>query len=142
MIAYFDASAYAKNYIVEPGRDLVIEYLQRADAAALHEISYVEISSALARAFREHRLTEAQWREAQNQFDQDWESVLVVTCDTALVRAAAALTRCFPLKAYDAVHLASAIILRDASELPVDFVCFDDSLNKAAKKSGFDVLDV
>lgn len=142
MIAYFDASAYAKNYIVEPGRDLVIEYLQKADAVAAHEIGYVEISGALARACREQRLTTKQWQEAQNQFDQDWESVLVVTCDTALIRAAAALTSSFPLQAYDAMHLASAIILREVSRLPVDFVCFDNVLNKAATKSGFNVLNV
>ena len=142
MIAYFDASAYAKNYILEPGRNRVLDYLQRADAVALHEIGYVEISCALARAHRERRLTEQQWREAQEQFDQDWESVLAITCDTVLIREAAALTRRFPLKAYDAMHLASAIALRNASDISVVFVCFDGDLNKAAYASDFEVLEV
>jgi predicted nucleic acid-binding protein len=43
------------------------------------------------------------------------------------------------LRASDALHLASALILSSRSELTVQFVAFDQALNQAACREGFEL---
>ena len=43
------------------------------------------------------------------------------------------------LRAGDAIHLAAAIFLREATGVPVELVGFDERLNAAARLEGFTV---
>jgi predicted nucleic acid-binding protein len=47
------------------------------------------------------------------------------------------LTERHPLRAADALQLASALFLRESAGQPVLFLCFDERLVAAAKEEGF-----
>jgi hypothetical protein len=142
MILYLDSSAFIKNYLKETGRDHVTELMEKSAVIATHEVALVEISAAFERACRERRLSAGQLRQVHLQFNEDWPATLVVTTDDRLLRDAVALVRQFPLKAYDAVHLAAARALRHENDDEIVFACFDGQLNRAARHAGFNVPGV
>jgi predicted nucleic acid-binding protein len=84
------------------------------------------------------RLSTARLRASRGAFERLWADMAVVDLGAGLVDEAAALARKHALRAYDAVHLASAAALRDA--VPVEFACFDRDLRVAAGRERLAVL--
>ncbi|MGH7275030.1 MAG: type II toxin-antitoxin system VapC family toxin, partial [Nitrospiria bacterium] len=68
--------------------------------------------------------------------DQDWESYFIVDVSDNLVKLAGLFAEKHVLRAYDAIHLASGLILHKQTERPVTFSCFDDRLSRAAQREG------
>ena len=139
MILYLDSSAYIKNYLKEAGRKQVMELMEASGIIASHEVAFVEISAAFERAYREQRLNAEQLRQAHLQFNEDWPSTLVIATNDRLLKDAVGLVRQFPLKAYDAMHLAAARALQQENNAEIVFACFDGQLNRAARQAGFTV---
>jgi hypothetical protein len=75
-------------------------------------------------------------------FEWDWldaeRFVVVAVADEILESAARALAR-HPLRAYDAVQLATALVARAADPDLDSFACFDEGLAAAARIEGFRV---
>ena len=46
-----------------------------------------------------------------------------------------------PLRGFDAIHLASALVFTNSKEIDLVFVCFDHALNEAAMKEGLKVIN-
>ena len=44
-----------------------------------------------------------------------------------------------PLRGFDAIHLASALLMHKGGHLATRFACFDHALNRAAEEEGLDV---
>jgi len=130
---YFDASALTKRYVREPG-SIKVRRLLSSDAAATSRLSLVEIASALMRRFREGVLSEAKRESALAMLNADLTAMLVVEVTPAIVTRAQALLRRHPLRAGDAVQLASCLALRDELEASITLVAFDDRLSAAARK--------
>ena len=63
-------------------------------------------------------------------------SVLVVELTGEIVSRAQALTQKHPLRAGDAIQLASCLYLRDTVDQRIRLVSFDDRLNTAAGLEG------
>jgi predicted nucleic acid-binding protein len=76
---------------------------------------------------------------AARNLDDRWLQLLVVELDETLTRNAGELTRAHPLRALDAIHLASADVIAGESREEVTFVCWDRRLWGAAEESGFKV---
>jgi uncharacterized protein len=116
---YFDASALAKRYVRERG-SVKVRRLLSADLAATSRFSAVEIASALARRVREGSLAEGDRERAVTTLEQDLTAMLVVELTPDVVGRAHVLLRRHPLRAGDAVQLASWMCLRDAlqDEIP------------------------
>lgn len=158
MILYLDTSALVKLYAEEPGREEVENAVQEAHVVAVSEIGYVEARSALARKEREGSFSTDEHDATIEQLQQDYREVYLsrpVTGD--LIARAGELAREHALRAYDAVHLATALVLREESrelaergqepaetspqeggELQVALMTFDSSLAKAARNEGLD----
>ncbi len=162
LILYLDTSALVKLYAEESGRREVQDSVQAARVVAVSEIGYAEACSALARKEREGLFTADEHDDAVDQLQQDYQEVYLsrpVSGD--LIARAGALARKHALRAYDAVHLATALALReesdelarrgqeepeetspqevssqDADELQVTMMTFDGSLTKAAGNEG------
>lgn len=153
MILYLDTSALVKLYAEESGSDEVREVVKEARATAVSEICYVEARSALARREREGSLSEQEHDLAVEQLRHDFEEVYVLRLVTGgIVSLAGELTRRHALRAYDAVHLATALDLREearnladlrpesaeeglfeeSDELETRLMSYDSSLNRAA----------
>ncbi len=116
MILYLDTSALVKLYAEEPGREEVENAVREARVVAVSEIGYVEARSALARKEREGSFSTDEHDEAVAQLQQDYTEVYLsrpITGD--LVARAGELARKHALRAYDAVHLATALVLREES---------------------------
>ena len=156
MILYLDTSALVKLYVEEPGREEVENAVQEVRVVAVSEIGYVEARSALARKEREGSFSPDEHDAAVEQLQWDYREVYLsrpVTGD--LIVHAGELAREHGLRAYDAVHLATALVLREESrelaetsqqsgastpqeggELQVALMTFDRSLAKAARNEG------
>lgn len=152
MILYLDTSALVKLYAEEPGREEVENAVREARVVAVSEIGYVEACSALARKEREGSFSTDEHNETVAQLQQDYREVYLsrpITGD--LIARAGELARKHALRAYDAVHLATALVLREESlglmeasqelgvsspqegaDLQVGMMTFDRSLTEAA----------
>lgn len=156
MILYLDTSALVKLYAEEPGREGVEKAVRESRVVSVSEVGYVEARSALARKEREGTFSTDEHDEAVAQLQQDYREVYLsrpITGD--LIARAGELAREHGLRAYDAVHLATALLLRkeslelaereqesgessprESGEPQVAMMTFDGSLMKAADNEG------
>lgn len=79
---------------------------------------------------------------AVRNLDDRWLQLQVVELDEILTKAAGELTRLHPLRAADAIHLASADVIAEESRDEVLFACWDRRLWEAAESSGFVVSPI
>lgn len=70
--------------------------------------------------------------------DRIWADLIVVHASEDVLATAANLAPQYSLRGYDAVHLASVLMLRERAG-PVVFACWDKDLNDAAKQQGLDL---
>lgn len=85
----------------------------RKRTVAVSRIAYAELASAVARLEREGELDVNARDQILARLDADFASFTVVEVRPAVVRRVPALVVKTPLHGYDAVHLASAIAIRD-----------------------------
>lgn len=136
MIAYLDASALVKRYLVEPRSQETIALTAESEMVATSIISRAEVSAALAKAVRLGLVTENVARKAQRSFDGDWDDLLRVPVTEALVDRAGTLAWDHALRGYDAVQLASALTWQESVGTEVVLATFDQQLWEAAPKAG------
>lgn len=136
MIAYLDASALVRLFLDEPGADRVRELWDSELAVAASELAVVELACALAAAVRARRLgSHALGRSViEGTFLTHRAELVAVGGD--VVRSAALLGARHGLRALDAVHLASALVLREAAPTVVSF---DRDQRRAALREGLPV---
>lgn len=137
MTVYVDSSSLVKLYINEPGSSVVEELLTNATAIATSALAYPEVRSTFARRRRDRTITAREFTAAQQQFDADWATLIVLPCNDVLARRAGELAEEHKLRGADAVHLAAferLLIATDDDE--VEFSCADDRLNQAARRLG------
>ena len=132
---YFDASALVKGYVEEVDSRRMRRWLTRGPASTAR-LSFVEVASALGRLGREGRLSEDQRSAALATLTADAGSVLVVELTGEIVARAQALTQTHPLRAGDAIQLASCLFLRDTVDRRITLVSYDDRLSTAARLEG------
>ena len=136
MNLYLDTSALVKLYVEEEGSATVREAVAGADSVATAAVAYVEARAAFARRRRERRLSSDDYRRTVHELDTDWEHYLLLELTSTLIRRAAEFAETHALRAYDAVHLASAKILRERLQGPIHFACWDYNLMTAARREG------
>ncbi len=142
-IYYFDASAFAKHYLREPGSRWVDETLNQAaqDRFVSSELTGVEVICAIARAEREKRIGLALRNSLAARAIEETRNTLRLTgVSRQILSQASQLALRHALRAYDAIHLATALrILNEAlpSGLPAPiFVSADENLLAAARAEG------
>lgn len=147
MLYYFDSSAAVKRYAPEKGSEWVKSIVDPAigNTVYLGQVGIVEIAAALSRKVRTKELTQETYEAALWLFLMDVrnEEYLIAPLGDKGVELAVDLTRRHPLRGYDAVHLATALLINRAllgSELPpLIFVSADGSLCEAARGEGLSV---
>ena len=138
MIAYLDTSAIVPLIIDEPTSASSQRAWLAAEEVVVSLLAYVEAAAALARAERMGRLDANEHRDAMIELERLWVSVVVVEPREDTVLHAAALSRRFGLRGYDAVHCATAV--EAASD---DFVAVsgDRDLIDAWRELGLTTID-
>lgn len=132
---YFDASALVKGYVDETDSQNMRRLLTRGSGVTTR-LSFVEVASALGRLSREGRLPEDQRSTALAALTADAAGVLVIELTGEIVSRAQALAQKHPLRAGDAIQLASCLYVRDTVNHRTTLVSFDDRLNAAARLEG------
>ena len=135
MNAYFDTSALVKLYLTEDGSEQAMTLFAAAEVAIVNALAFVEVRAALAAAVRAGRLKAAAFETAKADLQTLRETFAVVD-PGGVLDAAADIAERYALRAYDAVHLATALAVA-ADDLV--FVCWDAELSAAASQAGLAV---
>jgi predicted nucleic acid-binding protein len=87
-------------------------------------------------------MPEKHYRRASRQFEDDFSSYIRIEVSPEIVESARDLVQRRPLRALDALHLASAVNLQDSVGEPVTFVAADRRLLAAAEAEDLKVIAV
>jgi predicted nucleic acid-binding protein len=137
--AYFDTSALIKRYVDEPGRREVLRLLRRYDCVT-SAVLPVEIRSALRRRASEGSLDATRVPEILKRVAADRAYWTLVAVTSEVLAAAETLTAAYPLRALDAIHVASAQLFSTRlMSAELIFVSADGRQTEAAKASGMAV---
>lgn len=143
---YLDASALVKRYVDEAGSD----WLRAIIAPALPPLLFtsrmaiVEVMSAFARRVRDGSLASDEFATARDAFRGDCLNEYQIMPPTmTVIDLACTLLERHPLRAYDAIHLATALgaqqFLAAHGYPTLTFLCADDRLNRVAAVEGLAV---
>jgi uncharacterized protein len=149
MATYFwDTSAHIKRYITEIGTNWVRANIvpSAGNISLIAYITPIEIASSLARRIREGSISQRTAQAAQLLIERHIRREYVVIALTDEIRETAiSLVRRQPLRAYDAVQLASAIETNHRMIVgglpPLVFLTSDKHLQSAAASEGLPTDD-
>jgi predicted nucleic acid-binding protein len=136
VIAYFDASALVKRYLVERSSRETIALSAESELIATATVTRAEVAAAFAKAARAGLVTEDRARRVQRSFAGDWPDLVRVPATEALVERAETLAWDHGLRGYDAVQLASALTWQQSVGAEILLATFDQQLWEAAPKAG------
>lgn len=136
MITFVDTSSLLKLLIEEDGSERAELIWDTADVLAGSALIVVEARATLAAAERGARLTAAQHREANRGLVALVDELSIVEITEQLITEAADLAEQEALRGYDAVHLASALMVE--AEL---ITSADAALCDAAARRGLHVAN-
>jgi len=140
MIWYCDSSALVKRYVNEQGSSWFRQQLSQHDLL-VSELAVAEIASTLARRKRQGTISDFEFHSGRGQFARHLQAGQYAFLQTnrRTVNQAAILIYRYPLVAYDAIHLAAALIHWQTGGIIPNQFCFvtaDDQLRAAAEASG------
>lgn len=137
MISYVDTSALVKLLLREEGgSELVRGILDASDVAVTSRVTYPEGRAALSAAMRAGRLVAHEHARSKRDLDRALAALTIVELDPRVARAAGDVSERFALRAYDAVHLASALVVDEGDTV---VVTWDRALANAAGAAGLGV---
>ncbi|MEM9608397.1 MAG: type II toxin-antitoxin system VapC family toxin [Actinomycetota bacterium] len=141
MTAYADSSAIVKLYVDEESSERMRTW---AGPIFVSAVVKVDVTGAIWRKQRLDQRPAAAARLTADSFHRDLEAfsgqvqLLPLVLTPAILERATDLVARHPLRAYDAVQLATAMEAREV--VPVEeFLAFDRTLCTAAAVEGFDV---
>lgn len=141
MTAFADSSAIVKLYVDEVGSNLVRSWPGPLMVAG---VTATEVAAALWRKHRVGELLASQARllvetaQADLHGSTDEVPMLPIVVSPRIVDHATELVARHPLRAYDAIQLATALAVREVASVG-EFLAFDRDLCSAAAREGFDV---
>jgi len=154
-VIYLDSCALVKYYLREDGSRAVQAKLQEESkhqsGIFMSVVGYAEMMAIFARRWREKLLQDKQREVLQDQFQDDWLfHIDHVELTVVVLGFIPDLVKRYPLKGSDAIHLASALWLRDAVRLgkrlepargSLTFATSDKQLARAAEYEQLEVFD-
>lgn len=145
---FLDTSAVVKRYVEEAGSEWIRQLFATEPKAReiVSRITWVEILSALSRLYRENRLETSIYRKSIQALYQHFRLEYQITeVDLTVVELAGQLVQRHPLRAYDAVQLASALRVQrtysHAKSARFHFVSADTRLCEVATSEGLMVIN-
>lgn len=132
---YFDTSALVKRYVEETGSQWVRGLITSSRNVAIFtsQLTIVESTSAFARRVREGVLSANDYEVLLTAFNYDamYRYIIADVVDITIDKACDLAGR-HPLRAYDAIHLATAFLLNHElirnSRDALTFICADNRL--------------
>ena len=140
MILYLDTSALVKRYFQEPYSDDIISMWKSVTQIVTSFVAYAETMASIFRKKREAGLEDRIGRRIIDSFKQDWQTFIRVEVNDELKGYIDHVIERHPLRGFEAIHLASAMVIHEI--IPEDFLfaCFDNRLARAAQSETLEVF--
>jgi predicted nucleic acid-binding protein len=136
MKLYVDTSDLFKLYVEESGSRAIEALAATAETMHTSRVAYAEFRGSVARARRNHRVSEVAYKEAVTNFENSWLTYSISEVTEPLVSLAGDLAAKHFLRGFDAIHLASAVTLQHELGEPMTFSAADERLMEAARAEG------
>ena len=136
MITYFDTSSLLKFIIREIGSEETRNIWRLSNEKVSSHLTRTEMQSALMRKVREGSVPASAVPAHLGALDKLFGDVILIDITSDVIDASCELVKEFPLKSADAIHLATALMVR--ADL---FSSSDKKLCAAASESGIAVTD-
>lgn len=136
MITYFDTSSLLKFIIREIGSEETRNIWSLSNEKVCSHLTRTEMHSALMRKVREGNVLASAVPAHLVALDRLFADVILIDITSDVIDASCELVKEFPLKSADAIHLATALMVR--ADL---FSSSDKKLCAAASESGIAVTD-
>ena len=134
MILYLDTSALVKRYFREPHTETVIKKWRQASQIVTSSVAYAEALAAFYRKQRESGFNNTLMNRVVKDLRADWAGFIRIQVNDELNAYIDEALTTYPLRGFDAIHLASAMIIYAKFQKELLFICYDQQLNAAAKK--------
>jgi uncharacterized protein len=141
---FLESSALAKLFVREPGSDELIGLVERLSQPQklISTLSGVEVHSAIRRRQRAGDLAPAHAAEALTTLATELAQMTEQPANALVIESAKQMLDAHPLRALDAVQLASCWTVRAVSGITdIVFVASDAALLQAAEAEGFQILN-
>ena len=140
MILYLDTSALLKKYFKEVGSPETISKWREASEIVTSSVAYAETMASFYRKKREVNINAELFGTILDSFQSDWKSFIRVDVTDELNAAINRIVADYPLRGFDAIHLASALIIYEKLQEEFLFACYDQKLLQAAQMEGLETL--
>ena len=139
-VYYLEPSALVKYYVTEPGSAWVRDLVEAESSVLITaEITIAEVAAALAVVARVGRISRRQRDEFWGRFQNDLGRHELIPTHRTIINLAAELCQRHPLRGFDAVHLASGLILQKIWSGRIVYVTGDQALVISAEAEGLSV---
>ena len=139
---FWDSSAIVPLLLAEPTTRAMQTIVAKDSTMLVWWATAVECASALARLEREDALEDAATRLAFDRLRQLASGWHEIDPSDAIREAAVRFLRVHVLQAGDALQLAAAFVAAERRPPSLEVVTLDERLAGAARKEGFDVIEV
>jgi predicted nucleic acid-binding protein len=113
VIGYLDTSALVPLVMDEESSGSCSSFWNSAHDVSTSQLAYVECAAALAAARRRRRISPDQHGRGLRRLAEYWSELGIIAADQSIVGRAAVLASQLGLRAFDAVHVASAESIGD-----------------------------
>ena len=144
IVYYLDASAWVKRYYQERGLAWVQHVFAHHRLVASASLGVIEVTATLARKAKGREIDPSMLEDKLRELDEDWTRFIQVHMTMEVVDMARQVAQAMALRGADAIHLASALLLRQHLEdetTQLTFVASDRELKNAAEASHLTLID-
>ena len=138
MIVYLDTSAILKRYFEESFSDDMLSKWNNSEAVVSSSVAYAETMATICRKKKETGLDNIIIQKVMDTFKTEWNSFIRVEVTDELNKHIDKVLQKHFLRGFDAIHLASALIIYERVPQNFFFACFDQKLNQAAQLEGME----
>jgi len=141
---YLDSSALVKRYYREDGTEFIQRLFDVGSLFVTSSLALVEVVATLARKRKAGAISQRVFEQKVEDFQEDWQNFVEVRLTPDVIDQAKEIAKVQALKGADALHLASALKVKEGISdraVSIFFVASDKELKQAARKEGFTVID-
>lgn len=142
VIYYLDASALLKVYFYEKGSEATVKILKSDFLFFSSTIIYPEILFALKRRLQNKEINQNYFLEQVKLFNTHFRKLInrIEFGEHILCLLKSKVIQ-YSMKALDAIHLASALWIKENITYNINILCSDKELLKFFKEEGFNIIN-
>jgi predicted nucleic acid-binding protein len=133
VILYLDTSAILKRYFQESFSEEVSAKWKQSEMIVTSSVAYAETMATISRKQKEADIDNKVIQKTIQAFQMDWSGFIRVEVTDDLNEYINNVLQKHPLRGFDAIHLASALVIYEKFPRTFFFACFDQRLNQAAR---------